>query len=728
MAKRKTADQVKAIKDGKVIEPSKAYVSLDDYSTASFDNCSVERSKAHWNRDFSNLLPGISGKPSFTQDDYNAFRPEAMRPWKYEDIIGKCNDVYRSVGLIRNIIDLMGDFTVQGIRLVHPNKRIEQFHQNLWTIWNGTSVSERIANTLYRLSNVPVQYYTMKLRPTELDKLYRSTAEPDTSGLPKKLPELESRELPYKFVLLDPASVIPIGGPLASFVNKPLYGLILPTNLKNKIISPNTDEEREIVAKLPPDIVAAARDNKPYVLDPQRTSMLYYKKDDWKTFADPMIYAILDDISVLMKLKLSDMSALDCANSKIRIFRMGSMEHKIAPSPAMADKLSEILQNNVGSGVTDIVWGPDLDVVETSVDSHQFLFDGKYEATLNNIYAGMGIPPTLTGTFGAAGTTNNFISLKTLTERLEYGRSVILSFWNQQLKIVQAQMGFRFPARVVFDRMILGDEAAEKALLIQLADRNLMSDEMVQHLFKADPELERIRTKREFQERDSGRRAPKAGAWYNDPDPKVKLRQIALQSGQATPSEVGLELEEKKPGEKALIDKQMTLEKQKAKTAVPPGGAKKKSTAPKTKPKGRPGQGKPKNSKDKQQRKQRSFRARSMIETWARAAQQKIAQIVTPAILHTFDKKNLRQLTTEQATEAEHIKFGILANLEPRSEVTIDGVISLLNKPTPAAALDNYNHLLSVFKEINGREPTFDEARALQINVYSYMYKEPLDG
>ncbi len=727
MAKpKRTAEQVKnPVKRAEILN-SKAYVSLDDYTNASLDNINaINRSQASYGyRDWSNVLPGQSGKPSFTRDDYDAMRPESIKPRRYNEIMCKCNSVYRNVGLIRNIIDLMGDFTVQGIRLVHPNKRIEQFHQNLWQIWCGTSVSERIANVLYRLANVPIQFYTMKLKTSELDKLYRTTAEPSIDGLPNNIPDLEARELPYKFVILDPASVVPIGGPLASFMEKPQYGLVLSNDLRAKIVAPANDAERAIIAKLPRDIVAAATKNTPYLLNPDRTVMLHYKKDDWNSFADPMIFAILDDIEVLMKLKLADLSALDGATSKIRIFSLGDVEHKIAPSPALADKLSEILQNNVGAGVTDIVWGPDIKIHETNIDSHNFLGDGKYEGTLNNIYAGMGIPPTLTGTFGAAGTTNNFISLKTLTERLEYGRSILIAFWEYQLKIVQSQMGFRFPARVVFDRMVLGDEAAEKALLIQLAERNMMSDEMVQHLFKADPDLERIRIKREFQERESGRRAPKAGAWYNEPDPSLKLKQIALQTGQVTPSEVGLELETKKAGEKPMIDKQIDLEKQKAKTAGPANTIKKK-------PKGKSGQGRPKTSKDKQKRKPRSFRARSMTEMWARSAQAEISKYLNPIILESFGKKNLRQLTAEQTDHAEMVKFGVLANIEPRyqsAEISEATILPLLEKPIPTSAMQAYRNLVEIFKDIHERPPTIDEARALQISVYSYIYKDADNG
>ena len=39
--------------------------------------------------------------------------------------------------------------------------------------------------------------------------------------------------------------------------------------------------------------------------------MHYYKKDDWQAWAYPMVYAVMDDIMVMEKLKLADMAALD---------------------------------------------------------------------------------------------------------------------------------------------------------------------------------------------------------------------------------------------------------------------------------------------------------------------------------------------------------------------------------------------------------------------------------
>ena len=203
-----------------------------------------------------------------------------------------------------------------------------------------------------------------------------------------------------------------------------------------------------------------------------------------------MTYSCFNDLILYERLKLADKTALDGAISKIRIFKLGSLEHKIAPTPTAASTLQHILGANVGGGTTDIIWGPDIEVLETNTDVQRFLGEEKYRPTLMAIYATLGIPPTLTGTFGASGTTNNFISLKTLTERLNYVRNILLDFWNTQISIVQSSMGFRFPAQVEFDYMYLDDPTAVANLMLAMADRNIVSDEFVQRHVKARPEVE----------------------------------------------------------------------------------------------------------------------------------------------------------------------------------------------------------------------------------------------
>ena len=76
-------------------------------------------------------------------------------------------------------------------------------------------------------------------------------------------------------------------------------------------------------------------------------------------------------------------------------------------------------------------------------------------------------------------------------------------------------MGFRKAAHVTFDQMSLSDEASEKNLLIQLADRDIISHETVLERFKEIPQVEKMRLQRESKERGNEKLPDKASPFHN---------------------------------------------------------------------------------------------------------------------------------------------------------------------------------------------------------------------
>jgi hypothetical protein len=667
--------------------------------------------------DYSNLLPGISGKPGLTRGGYDYFRPDEAVPQKIKEIIKRAEEIYQRVGLVKNVVDLMADFAVQGIKPVHRNKRIERFYRKWFKKINGKDRSERFLNNLYKSANVVINRQTAKISLKTSDEFFKVNATADTTEQDEDKINIEKREIPWRYTFIDPFYVNVSAGSLSSFVGKKRYELTIPASLRKIINSPKTENEKLIINSLPEQIVNAAKDKKPYPLDPEKTLVFHYKKDDWQSWAYPMIYSIMDDITVIEKLKLADMAALDGAISNIRIFKLGNLEHKIAPTKAAASKLSSILQNNVGGGTLDLVWGPDIELVESNTNVHQFLGEGKYTPHLNSVYAGLGIPPTLTGTFGAAGTTNNFISLKTLTQRLQYGRDMLISFWEKEFEFVQKAMGFKYCAKIEFDRMDLSNEESEKALLIQLADRNLISDELLQSRFGFDPDMEKTRLNRESRDRGSKRMVPKSGPWY-DPMFEEGLRKVALQIGLASPSQVGLELKKKKVGEKTV------LEMKTVNTGLKSGSVKDSSESLK----GEPQQGRPKNSKDVQQRKQKRFAPQTgaKIQLWAESAQDTISNIVNPILLEFYNKKNMRSLSNSQYEEAEATRTKILLSAQPNSTIeqeSIDKILSSINDPKIEDLYKYYQQFLNTMISSYSRELTVNELKQLKSYFYSMVYE-----
>ena len=667
--------------------------------------------------DYSNLDKNTSGRPGLTRSDYDYFRPDEAVPREVKLVIRKAEDIYQRVGLVKNVIDLMGDFASQGIRLVHKNKRIERFYRQWFKKIKGKDRSERFLNNLYKTGNIVINRQTGKLSVKVADKLYQAVAAPDLQINETMNTPVEKREIPWKYTFVDPFFVEVAAGPLASFVQDKAYQLILPAQLRKLVNAPKTDAEKAVVAELPSQILEAAKSRLPYPLDPNKTLVFHYKKDDWQAWAYPMIYSIMDDITVIEKLKLADMAALDGAISNIRIFKLGSLEHKIAPTKAATAKLASILGNNVGGGTMDLVWGPDIELLESKTNVHQFLGEGKYIPHLNSVYAGLGIPPTLTGTFGAAGTTNNFISLKTLTQRLQYGRDVLVEFWDREIELVQKAMGFKYAAKIEFDRMDLSNEDVEKSLLVQLADRNLISDELLQTRFGFDPDMEKSRLNKENRDRKTARMVNKAGPWY-DPVPENSLKKIALQTGVVAPSQVGLELDKKKGGEKSALDMKQP--------SVPVPSTKLAKDSPESLP-GVPGQGRPKNSKDSEKRKTKVFKPQTgaKLLLWASEAQDKISQIVNPILLEFYNKKNLRSLSNEETKELDLIKTKILFTLDPLSVVNENDTVQTLanldkfNKHDKVSA---YSIWLKELKSDLNKDLTVDEQKQAKASFYSMVY------
>jgi hypothetical protein len=655
--------------------------------------------------DFSNLDNGVSGKPGLTRSDYDIFRPDEAVPEKLKNIIRAADSIYHRVGLVKNVIDLMGDFACQGIRLSHPNKRIQKFYRSWFEKVGGYERSERFLNNIYRTGNVVINRQTAKISLKVTDKLYKSIASPDiiVNDDPNRI---EKREIPWRYTFIDPSYVDIVGGALASFSGTKIYAISLPSSLRRIINNPKNDYEKKIVLELPPSIIESAKTKKAYVLDTDKTVVYHYKKDDWSPWAYPMIYSIMDDIFIIEKLKLADLAALDGAISNIRIFKLGNLEHKIAPTKAATAKLAQILGNNVGGGTMDLVWGPDIELIESKTAVHNFLGEGKYTPHLNSVYAGLGIPPTLTGTFGASGTTNNFISLKTLTQRLQYGRKILTEFWKKEIALVQKAMGFRFPAKIEFDRMDLSNEEAEKALLIQLADRNIVSDELLQTLFGIDSDMEKTRINREFRDRKSERYVPKSGPYYN-PEFDKDIKKISLQTGIATPSQVGISLEKKKPGEKNLLEIRGETISTKINTNTQPVGVS--------------GQGRPRNSKDTEQRKTKTFSPQTgASEIWALGAQDKINEILNPYLLNFYQKKNMRSLSHTEYTEAEITKAKILFSLNPFDEITEELILNKLSNINSEDVLfkyKEYNTSIKNMQSLLNRTLTAEEFKHIKAKM-----------
>lgn len=671
-------------------------------SATNFDP--IHRSYAY--NTFSDITPNVSVRDGYTRRDYNYFRGDEKIPRRQKDIIRECMESYRRMGIIRNVIDLMADFTHQGIMPCHPIPATDKFVKAWWRKVRGTERSERFVNLLLRAGNTIVHRQTAKLNPTREEKLLKTSAAPDLVNppVPENL-QVSNMEVPWTYTFLNPLDVDIVGEELAAFTGVAQYALKVPNDIISSINADNLSSA--FLTRLPPNILKMIKGGSKYVPLPNDKVMVYhYKKDDWQAWADPIHFCILEDLIDFQKARLADRTAMDAASSRIRVWRLGSLDHQLAPGPAAFLKLSNMLLSISPGGTTDIIWSPDLEVEELSTDMNKFFGPEKYQQILSNIYAGLGIPSSLTGDSGK-GFTNNFVSLKTLIERLEYARNVLTDFWTNELSLLQTAIGAAQPFFLTYDRISMTDDAAEKALYIQLADRDLISHEAIMSRFDLTPELENSRIKREHKKREAGR-APEKASPFHQTGHKKEVAKVALQQGLVTPEDLGQS--------SSLDTKKILTDKAKPRPAAG-GGAKGR---PATKRKGTPQQGRPKNSKDSK-RKQKTVKPRTKAQlanmiAWAKDTQRVLGDMLTPVYLQTLGKKNLRQLSSEESHEFEQFKFAVLANIEPLTKVSQERLEALLEQPLEIAPEIRkvYAETLLQYMEKVTENPTVEDVRNIQ--------------
>jgi hypothetical protein len=676
-----------------------------DATEAYTQNSGVQNEKAlgYTYRNYIDIEPNKSVRTSITRNDYYRFRPEESMPTRQKRIMKMCMDAYDRVGIIRNVIDLMGDFGAQGIDIVHPNKAIERFYRKWFDQINGPERSERFLNYLYRCGNVVVKRRTAKINASKESELRAAGADMD---IPSQ--KYAKREIPWMYDFLNPLAVDVLNYYNGMFIGDPKYVLNLSKTTYDSFTSSNVTSSVSF-SKLPADIQKQITNGKRQLpLDPEKISVFNYKKDDWLIWANPMVYAILDDLVMLEKMKLADLAALDGAISQIRLWRVGSLDHKIIPKKDVINKLRDILASNTGGGTMDLVWGPELDFKESQSQVYKFLGSEKYQPVLTSIYAGLGIPPTLTGASGSSGGySNNYVSLKTLIERLEYGRGILTQFWQKEIEIVQKAMGFRLPAKIRFDSIILSDESAAKQLLINLADRDIISHETILERFGEMPEIEKIRIRREEQSRRSDSVTPKKASPYHNPNIRNDVAKILV-------TKDGLDDSFYDDLDMPKIDIPMPVPK--------PFGGGGQPSSPKAAP-GNPQGGRPTNKKDQIKRKTKTVNPKSgeaSAVLWAYNIQKTIADEVTPMMLDFYQKKNVRSLTKAEFDQLEYLKLCLLTNIEPFIELSADTIKELIeNKSKPSQEfLQEVADEIDTFVYANSRKPTVDEMKYIYASVF----------
>jgi len=671
------------------------------------------------------IAADVNLRSGHNRHDHNAKRPNDKLPTEHAEILIACQAIYRKVGMVRNIIDLMTDFAAEGLELQHTTKTQERFFREWARRVNLQGRAHDFMKLLMRDANVIVRRKNAFITKPAVKEMTKggmsgltTLDETKVADTPEKIKTTKKktnrREIPWKYTFLSPVVIEKIGGEVGRFFGSDSLGMRIPHSLSNAIKRPTSDAEKAFVSELPPEVIKAAKKSGTLIaLDMDKIYVDYYKKDDWEDWGTPFLYGVLEDVMFKEKMRLADMAALDGVINVIRLWKLGKSDQQILPTAAAVDKLIDILQHNTGGGVMDLVWDDMIDLTVEYPPTDKILGAEKYAGVNGDIVRGIGIPDSLVGgvDLGTRNASSAFVQLKTLVERLEYIRNAAIRWMEGELRLVADAMGFKNIPAINFGTMSLRDEAAEKQLMIQLLDRGIVSSEKASEVFGTNYmiELERMKSEQGIREEGNGV-LEKAGPYYRPGSVMEKQNELSI------------ELEKVKQGFKR--DSTYPKRGKDGEDGDDNGGGDNPS-GDQPNDDGDNAPGRPPSKKETSPRDERTPKTLSVLNVVAEGLLDRVDILVDDTYLEQHKVKNMRSLTKGQRVELERTKRGILSVLRPGDDPTKEMIAERLGTAGKVARRMEacFCDLMAELTLSTNKVPTAKERRMLTALAWASVIK-----
>jgi hypothetical protein len=640
----------------------------------------------------------VGGYAGLGQGSHTAFKRNTQVAHRK---MALCVSAYKGFGLAKNVIDLMANFASEGLKIKHPNKTIERF-LNRWAFHVGLNVVvKNILRYYYKYGNVFTYRTLGEIDDNTYTKLKRSRAK-TSNGLPGFRPVFSAidpvdnpqqseriedaqkeskkpvgkRQIPWRYTLLNPFQMELRG---TKFFGGQRWVFVLDTQTvseihRNMLRTKNTyvDFLDESDINLPPEFKKTSKelskdapdsenpDPRVVELDQTKLYTMHYMKDDHEDWAEPLLWPVMADIFYKNKLRQMDLSVCDSVINAVTIFKLGNIKEGYIASEAHMSKFAELLRTPTQA--MNMVWNDAIAIESNYPPVEKILGIGKYESVDRDILRGIGIPDSLIGGAAKGNFATGFLGVRTLLERLEEGRETVIRWLMKELQLLVETLGIRKMPSIRFGKMSLRDEKAEKQLIIQLLDRNIISIEAVLEAFGEEFELELERLKDEDRIREQTGLLQKHSPYVDPINDMTTEEQMKKES-------------EQKLKEQRMMQKFKQQEQ--------------KGQQDKAKPNSKGDPGRPVNTGTPQEKKRETKpQGMAWILEYEKAKAlavphvSAVEKIVAKCVLKSLGKKNLRSLTKHEAKGIEEITFAVASQTFGGANVTKNKVLSILaNNP-----------------------------------------------
>jgi hypothetical protein len=383
------------------------------------------------------------------------------------DAITLCQKAYFNISIVRNIIDLMTEFSVGNIYFEDGNQASRDFFKAWCDKININSLQDRLYREYYRAGTVPIIRFEDSLQPGDVRKLVQTFGFTEARALDEL--SVEPSKIPVRYSILNPADLLYAGNLALGFG---YYYKRLSDYELIRLRDPKTDEDLQVFNSLPADVkkqikMRQAEVNLP--LDPDKTNIIFYKKQDYEPFACPMIYPVLEDLNFKLELKKLDAAIARTQQQVILLVTTGAKPDEGGINPESLKALQQLLSNESVGRVLVADYTTKAEFVIPQIG--EILTPSKYEQLDRDI--NMGLNNIL---IGGEKFANQSAKVEVFLARLNHGRDVFLrEFLLPEMRRIAKSIGFKSFPTPYYEDIKLDDNDVRDRIYVQMAQLGLLA-------------------------------------------------------------------------------------------------------------------------------------------------------------------------------------------------------------------------------------------------------------
>ena len=350
------------------------------------------------------------------------------------DTVLLCQKAYWNFALVKNVIDMMTEFSISPIYFRNGNAKSRKFFSEWLELINNWDLQDQFYREWYRSGNNFLYKASSSVDSVNLKQLQETYAS-EIKAVDEKL------NIPYRYIILNPADIVSDNS--LGFIQSRYFKVLNNYELE-RLKNPKTEQDQEFFDNLPAIVKKEVKKGGRVLLplDENKISAIFCKKQDYEDFAVPMVYPVLDDIEFILELKKMDLALARTCQQIVLLITMG-YEGKDGSYNVNANALTtmrELFENeSIGRVLVADFTTKAQFVIPQIAD---ILNPQKYAVVERSLREGLN--SIISSSDSGEKFANQSIKIKVFIERLKHGRQAFISqFLQPEINKIAKNMGFK---------------------------------------------------------------------------------------------------------------------------------------------------------------------------------------------------------------------------------------------------------------------------------------------